>query len=187
MKIIVTTRIINGISFLDIGWRDFLEGLGHTVMAQHHVGYMLEGDMLVLSGGNDIIGYNGKDNCVPYRDQFEHELFMHWLAQGKPILGICRGALLINMWYGGTISKCNGHDKVEHNVKFELGGVHKVNSHHRHCIDILGRSLVPTAVDQSGKVESFSHTSIPIHGIMWHPERQDTPVVPRPLKDLLFE
>lgn len=172
MKVIVTARIKDGKSYLDLGWRDFLEGLGHTVMVQHAVEHYLEGDLLILSGGNDINGYNGNNSLVLQRDTIEHNLIKKWVAERKPILGICRGFLLLNLYYNGTITKCKDHDKVRHTVTDTNGVEHLVNSHHRHKIETLANKLNATAIAHDSTVEAFQHNTLPIYGIMWHPERQ---------------
>lgn len=190
MDIVVTARIRNNESYLDLGWREFLEGLGHNVIVQHYYDCpVYDGDLLILSGGNDINGYDGNGSLVLARDTFEHNLIKKWIAERKPILGICRGFLLLNLYYNGTISKCSQHDKVTHTVTDVDGSSHLVNSHHRHKIETLACKLIATTVAHDGSVESFKHRTLDIHGLIWHPERQPLEgymsYMPKDVKELL--
>jgi putative glutamine amidotransferase len=145
--------------------------------------------LLILSGGNDINGYNGNDSLVLERDTYEHNLIKKWIAEGKPILGICRGTLLLNLYYNGTISKCTMHDKVTHIVTDQNNNKHEVNSHHRHKIETLANKLNATTVAYDDTIESFQHKTLPIYGLMWHPERQQLEgneyYLPDNIKDIL--
>lgn len=67
-------------------------------------------DGILFAGGGDIHPKHYKEDISPkirsiepYRDQFEIELFKKALEMGLPILGICRGAQLINVALGGTL------------------------------------------------------------------------------------
>ena len=67
-------------------------------------------DGLILTGGGDLdpAGYGAEPDprtsrVHPERDQAELELLAAALADGLPILGICRGMQLINVARGGTL------------------------------------------------------------------------------------
>src|SRR5437764_887571 len=67
-------------------------------------------DGLILTGGGDLdpAGYGAEadprtSRVHPERDQAELELLAAALADGLPILGICRGMQLINVARGGTL------------------------------------------------------------------------------------
>jgi len=66
-------------------------------------------DGLLLSGGGDVgaIHYGGDENISrdvnPARDDFELDLLAAADRAGMPVLGICRGAQLLNVHRGGTL------------------------------------------------------------------------------------
>lgn len=67
-------------------------------------------DGILFAGGGDIHPKHYREeigpkirSIEPYRDEFEIELFKKSLEKGIPILGICRGAQLINVALGGTL------------------------------------------------------------------------------------
>src|SRR6478735_5193521 len=63
-------------------------------------------DALLLQGGSDVSPhwYGGTAvSADPGRDEFELALLRAALAQGKPVLGICRGCQLLNVAHGGSL------------------------------------------------------------------------------------
>ena len=67
-------------------------------------------DGLVLQGGTDVSPRSYGDQPLRpewqgdiLRDRYEMELLAGFVDVGKPVLGICRGAQLINVAYGGTL------------------------------------------------------------------------------------
>lgn len=76
-------------------------------------------DGLLLAGGGDLDPqhYNEDPRYKlhyddPLRDRFELSLTQAALAQGKPILGICRGIQVLNVALGGTLYQ-ELHEQVE--------------------------------------------------------------------------
>lgn len=158
-------------------------------------------DGLLLSGGVDInpqyYGQDFKENMgviSPERDEGEFLLLDEFYKTGKPILGICRGHQLLNVFKGGTLFqdlKYSGKDYLKHRQDFypELA-VHKVkivdednilaklygkevltNSFHHQSVDKLGKDLTLIATTEDGIVEAFQMKSHKfLYGIQWHPE-----------------
>ncbi len=167
---------------------------------------MLDG--LVLQGGIDICpetyGHSLRDPAWAgdvIRDRYELALLRAFIAVRKPVLGICRGAQLINVCFGGTLvqdipSMCAGaldhqdtlrYDRLMHEVAFEPGSVlagmyggersHQVTSIHHQCVDRLGEGLVVEARSpRDGIVEAIRHEGPGfVLGVQWHPEFHLTP------------
>jgi putative glutamine amidotransferase len=116
-------------------------------------------------------------------------------AQGKPILGICRGAQLLNVAFGGTLYQDLAmqrpgptvhrdweiYDQNFHGLRMEgrlaaLAGASetRVNSVHHQAVRELGAGLVVEAHAPDGLVEAFRAVDGPhLFAVQWHPEFQD--------------
>ena len=153
-------------------------------------------DGLLLSGGQDVAPKNyGEEpmpklgDIFPERDDFEYGLLKAALEAKKPVLGICRGMQLINVYFGGSLyqdlktkethSRKNGVDSV-HSVKsivkgnlFEnlYGRGFYVNSAHHQGVKKLGEGLVSVLEAEDGVCEALLHKDLPIAATQFHPER----------------
>lgn len=157
-------------------------------------------DGLILSGGNDVspINYNEEPieelcSIDPSRDNFELALLKESITKDKPVLGICRGAQLLNISFGGSLyqdTSCNKAFKLQHFQKSDphipihkiktmkgslinsiLGDELSVNSIHHQMIKDLGSNLEITALSSDGVIEAIEkRDSKFVVGIQWHPE-----------------
>lgn len=159
-------------------------------------------DGLVLQGGEDVCpaSYGEEPLRAEWagdrlRDEYEMELLHEFIEAGKPVLGICRGAQLINVAFGGTLVQDIGtqlpearahvsdeYEKLRHDLRFEPGGrlAHlypgsapaRVTSIHHQCVRQLGRHLAVEAKSEpDGLVEAIRGTGPGyVLGVQWHPE-----------------
>ena len=153
-------------------------------------------DGLVISGGDDISPehYGGDMEAPvksdPARDDLEIRWIRHALDRGIPLLGICRGAQLINVVLGGSLhTDIRPMRKLTYNrpgllptkqVRLDtdslVGKVTgrerlRVNSLHHQAIDRLGDGLRITGRDLDGFVQVIeSKHGSSIVGVQWHPE-----------------
>lgn len=164
---------------------------GEAILAQE---YAEDFDGLVLCGGVDINPsfydeqIDGAKNINKELDEIEFSLLKAFVEAGKPVLGICRGCQLINIFFGGTlyqdIVNAKEHSSSEcdlvHNAKAEKGSViaelygefFPINSAHHQAIKKLGDNLKITMLSEDETViEGIEHTSLPIIAVQWHPER----------------
>ncbi len=158
-------------------------------------------DGLILSGGVDIDPkYYGEDFkrdigiISPERDEGEFLILKEFYKTEKPILGICRGHQLLNIFLGGSIFqdlKYTGKETLKHSQDFypELA-VHKVkitdkenilaklygeevrtNSFHHQAINKLGKGLSVIATAEDGIIEAVQMKERKfLYGLQWHPE-----------------
>ena len=144
-------------------------------------------DGLILSGGNTLANYADErdkpENISPLRDAYEEALLGSALKTNTPILGICRGLQMINVFYNGKLKKIKGHSGSRHLLvqenlldKFKLPT--EVNSFHDCAIPrkYLGKDLVSFAHDTEDNIEAIYHLKDNVIGIMWHPERNAVPL-----------
>ncbi len=154
-------------------------------------------DGLLLAGGGDVepslYGQKnyGSDNIDFARDRTELALLDAFAQAGKPVLGICRGHQVVNIWAGGgliqdlgeqnAIHRHEGRDKVhlafaDSGVLKELyGSCFKVNSAHHQGVGPIGKGLMVTARSADGVVEAMEHESLPVFTFQFHPERMNGP------------
>jgi putative glutamine amidotransferase len=160
-------------------------------------------DALVLQGGADVAPQSyGQMPMDPrwqgdvVRDRYELALLRAFLAQKKPVLGVCRGAQLLNVAFGGTLyqdipTQCPAahahvdtdlYDQLEHDVTFLQGTALtrlypnasqlRVTSIHHQAVAELGKGVVVEAVSTlDGMVEAIRWTgNAYARGVQWHPE-----------------
>ncbi len=122
---------------------------------------------IILTGGNNLKKYGGDS---PERDETELALLEEALVNNIPLLGVCRGMQIIQDYFSISLFKIEGH--VVSNQEIMLAGRRDiVNSYHdygtrdnKSPLEVWGRS-------NDGIVKAVRHTSKPVTGIMWHPER----------------
>ena len=153
-------------------------------------------DYLVLPGGGDITpAFFGQHNhgsrtIDTELDILQLQILDFFVQSKRPILGICKGIQLINIYFGGdihqdletaSIHQWIGHDQshpVYHSglrrddFFYQLYGLSTiVNSAHHQGIDRLGLSLLAVCRSGNNVIEGIMHDSLPILGVQWHPER----------------
>ncbi|PFG45311.1 putative glutamine amidotransferase [Vibrio sp. ES.051] len=165
------------------------------ISIKHHwSGQALDG--LIVGGGDDIdpkhYGAEATEHGEfdPERDQLE----IHWvkwaLQSNTPVLGICRGAQLVNVVLGGNLhSDISSLRKRTYNRPgvlptkqvfvdresdlFALCGKAKlrVNSLHHQAVKDVGDGLRVAGRDLDSFIQAIESTqSKPIFGVQWHPE-----------------
>lgn len=152
-------------------------------------------DALIIGGGDDISPehYNSDIDAMvkadPERDRLEIEWIQKALERNIPLLGICRGAQLINVVLGGTLY----HDirtlrKLTHNrpgllptkqVRLSPGSNLadicgkvrlRVNSLHHQAIKDTGADLQVVGQDLDDIIQAVECKKGRIIGLQWHPE-----------------
>jgi putative glutamine amidotransferase len=170
-------------------------------------------DGLVITGGNFDIHpkffgqkiNNKKVKIKSKRTNYEINLLKKFFKLNKPILGICGGAQLINVFDGGSLiqdintninhEQPNPRNETGHDIeiisKTYLNKIYRrklsgVNSAHHQAVDIIGKNLEINALSSDGIVEAFKHREhFYCLGIQWHPEFLITKLDETIIKDFI--
>ena len=167
----------------------------YRISLRHDPG-AIDFDGLVIGGGDDIspehYGHDitAKVKPNPKRDELEMRWARKALQDNIPILGICRGAQLINVVLGGTLFQDVRPIRIHTynrpgllptkqvallKTSFIAGICGKdrirVNSLHNQAIDKTGKDLRVVGKDLDGIVQAVESTGgQQILGVQWHPE-----------------
>lgn len=162
---------------LDAGWWRFLQMLrpARQFLPLPNIGAAVE-EILVKVRFSGFIFTGGDDwGVFPERDATEKALFSYGLGHGLRMLGVCRGAQIMNQLAGGINTRVSGHVGTRHPVFMNDGRKREVNSWHSYAISRLAPGFETIARDAQGAVESYAGANGLVAGIMWHPEREEQP------------
>lgn len=175
---------------------NYESALGHVGISYKtslHVPDISLYDGLLLPGGGDIdprlFGQlpAGTRAFDPKLDRIQLDILDAFVREKKPVLGICKGMQLINIYFGGDmvqhLPSAGRHEYTKEDQFHETGALKGsfleglygekfvVNSAHHQGVAAPGRgiSYVQSAAD--GVVEALVHESLPVYGVQWHPER----------------
>ena len=163
-------------------------------------------DGIVLTGGEDVHPrfynlpeykqYCYDDDVDEKRDEFEFRVLEYTEKNQIPVLGICRGMQVGNVFFGGTLipdiptwgkfdhgkmpDKTDRYHEIIVNESSWLNSIVKtgrglVNSNHHQSTDRTGKGLVVSAISPDGITEAMER----LHPngksfllfVQWHPER----------------
>ena len=146
---------------------------------------------LMLSAFRAVFARHSRQGYDPQRDTLEQDMVRHALAQGLPVLGICRGAQLMNVALGGSLYQDIGHFYTEdtsnvrsilprkaidiapdsHLRRMLATGSCYVNALHNQSIKRLGRDVIVSAREPNGVIQAIEKRDHRFFiGVQWHPE-----------------
>jgi N5-(cytidine 5'-diphosphoramidyl)-L-glutamine hydrolase len=122
---------------------------------------------LVLTGGNDLAVLGGD---APERDAVENALLDLAERRELPLLGVCRGMQMIQHRFGIPLHRVEGHVAERQVIRID-GSPREVNSYHCFAAFESRPPLEVWAMADDGVIEAIRHSTQPMTGVMWHPER----------------
>jgi putative glutamine amidotransferase len=161
-----------------------------------------EYDGFLIPGGLDIHPiYYGEEIVFPFtpesvsRIDFEISLLHEIMGLDKPVLGICYGMQLINVYCKGSLYQdiasqkpgAVNHREGVHPINISenpfIGeGKAETNTSHHQAVKVAGIGIRPFAYALDGVIEAFyAERRVFVLGIQWHPERMNMP-----LTELIF-
>jgi len=169
---------------------------------------------LVLTGSDDDVhpALYGQQTRAARPGSFANDradaaILSEALAQGLPVLGICRGHQLLNVARGGTLHQDLGEERATrapelhadrrmHAVATGAGSLTRrmvgtraaVPSLHHQAVDRLGRGLRVTSRSADGIVEGIEDPRHPFAvGVQWHAELPEAGIAGRRVRDALAD
>lgn len=129
---------------------------------------------LILSGGGNINQLGGTDH---ERSAVEKATTNFMSSHGYPVLGICRGMQFL-------LSNYSSEETIFENSSTHVGQRHLITDRHTHqsrsvnsfhdiVVTSVSSDWVVHSISEDKTIEQVSHSRLNLHGIMWHPEREE--------------
>jgi len=152
-------------------------------------------DAFLITGGDDLpVSFDegatdaGEHPEAPERIAWDRALLAEVSALAKPVLGVCYGMQLINLFCGGTLYRrlrdehagAVDHGGGPHTTHHTLDRIEPspllsgldagvvVNSCHRQAVRLVAPGFRVTALAGDGVVEAMERA--PFYAVEWHPE-----------------
>ncbi|MDR2833740.1 MAG: gamma-glutamyl-gamma-aminobutyrate hydrolase family protein [Streptococcaceae bacterium] len=194
----------NKVVYTRQGFIDVFQKLGHTAIIipvdkpENVKQYIDIVDRVLLTGGSDVSPISYGEDPHPSlgvtnieRDLFEFAAIEEAMKQDKPVLGICRGMQIMNVYLGGTLyqdlNEANfaikhlqaptPQEYPSHSISVDVNSSlsflpnhYMVNSFHHQGVKKLAPSLKAIAHAADGIVEAVEGKEKRLLGVQWHPE-----------------
>ncbi|MFF3611400.1 gamma-glutamyl-gamma-aminobutyrate hydrolase family protein [Streptomyces sp. NPDC002580] len=185
---------VNARALVEAVWRAGGEPVSVHPAADDVAARLARFDGVLLPGGGDLSPhtYGATDthdtvyDVDEVQDSFDLEAARRALAEGLPLLAVCRGMQVVNVALGGTLEQDMGgpekeHRHVVHPVTLRRDSLleravgadkAEVSCYHHQRVDRLGTGLAVTARAADGTVEGLELLGSPgwFTGVQWHPE-----------------
>lgn len=142
-------------------------------------------DGFLVTGGIDVHPrwfneeMNGTGDTNEELDAIDKQVIDYAVKHKKPMLGICRGHQVINVFMGGNLIQDIGqhHRNTRHTVNMieneliEFDPVIETNSYHHQVCKDLAPGLIEIGKSYDGYNEAYVSKEYPIIAVQWHPEK----------------
>lgn len=157
-------------------------------------------DGILFSGGNDLdpalygqAWHPKAQHIDPAQQKFELALLAEVERRRTPVLGVCMGSQIMNVYRGGSLHQFipDINQSIEHRKLGDVLPRHEValdpaskigqaigkteisvNTYHKQSVDKIGRGLKVIATAPDGIIEGFEDPAFPLFAaVQWHPER----------------
>ena len=115
--------------------------------------------------------------CTPNEAGISLDLVGACAAAGKPLLGVCLGHQSIGQYFGGQVVRGGLMHGKTSTVTHDGTGLFaaipspfKATRYHSLIVDAVPAGLVVNCTSDDGHVMGVRHSSLPIHGVQFHPE-----------------
>jgi anthranilate synthase component 2 len=115
--------------------------------------------------------------CTPKEAGISLDLVAAAAEAGRPLLGVCLGHQAIGHHFGGNVVRGGLMHGKTSDIGHDGSGVFAglptpfiATRYHSLIVEDVPDSLIANAVAPDGSVMGLRHTTLPIHGVQFHPE-----------------
>ncbi len=188
-KILIYANVYDTTVGQGIPYMNFFSKFGDVILISSEMDleyWISQGDILALPGGMDMLsskygispGWFSK-NVNAHYEYLDENLLVPWLDTGKPIIGICRGMQVLNVYCGGTLHRhVEGHVQDDNKywrydrpdemfTDFQKAPIYMINSFHHQAVrkvapgfDVLGWSWAESDCPSLSSSEFSNHSFV---------------------------